>query len=409
MLTLDGDKTVSPIAETDMDPAAARSAAPLELTILMPCLNEAETLEVCVRKAIGFLNRTGIKGEVIVADNGSTDGSQEMAAKAGARVINVPMRGYGAALMGGIAGARSRFIIMGDADDSYDLEHLDAFIEKLRGGADLVMGNRFLGGIAPGAMPPLHRYLGNPVLSFLGRLFFPIRVGDFHCGLRGFSRDAISALGLRSSGMEFASEMVVKAALYDLKIDEVPTTLSPDGRSRAPHLKTWRDGWRHLRFLLLHSPRWLFLYPGITLMVAGVFGVALLAPGAVRLSSNLELDIHTLIAACFSVILGAQLVMFSAVARRYAASEGFLPPLKNLGGGVVAGLSLERTLQLALALFVCGFAGAIWAVTYWAGAGFGAINYPLVLRVLMIALTAIVVAVQAAASAFLASVFEIRA
>jgi glycosyltransferase involved in cell wall biosynthesis len=406
MLTPDGDGAVSPTAETDAAPAPAGET--LELTILMPCLNEAETLETCVRKAASFLARAGLSGEVIVADNGSTDGSREIAAKAGARVIPVPVRGYGAALMGGIEAARGRYVIMGDADDSYDLEHLDAFVEKLRAGADLVMGNRFQGGIAPGAMPPLHKYLGNPVLSFLGRLFFPIRVGDFHCGLRGFSREAVRKLGLRAPGMEFASEMVVKAALYDLKIDEVPTTLRPDGRSRAPHLKTWRDGWRHLRFLLLHSPRWLFLYPGMILMAAGVFGVALLAPGAVRLSPNLELDVHTLIAACFSVILGAQLVMFSAVARRYAASEGFLPPLKNLSGAL-AGLSLERVLQVALILFLCGAGGAIWAVIYWAGAGFGAINYPLVLRVLMIALTAIVVAVQAAASAFLASVFEIRA
>jgi hypothetical protein len=391
-------------------PASAPPApdlAPLELTILMPCLNEAETLDVCVRKAMGFLARTGVAGEVLVADNGSVDGSQEIARKAGARVLDVPARGYGAALMGGIAGARGRYVIMGDADDSYDFEHLESFVDRLRAGADLVMGNRFKGGIAPGAMPPLHRYLGNPVLSFLGRLFYPIRVGDFHCGLRGFSRDAIAGLGLQSPGMEFASEMVVKAAIRGLRVEEVPTTLSPDGRSRAPHLKTWRDGWRHLRFLLLHSPTWLFLYPGVALVIAGVVGAAILAPGAVRVSPTLELDIHTLIAACFAVIIGAQLVMFSAVARRYAASEGFLPPPTSFSG-VIAGLSLERTLQASLVLLLAGTGGAIWAALFWAQKGFGAIDYPLVLRVLVISLTTIVVAVQASASAFLASIFSIR-
>lgn len=388
---------------------SVREADALELSIVLPCLNEAETLEVCVHKALGFLKRTGIKGEVIVADNGSTDGSRQIAVDAGARLVPVPVRGYGAALTGGIAAAYGRYVIMGDADDSYDLTQLDAFVERLRAGADLVMGNRFRGGIKPGAMPPLHKYLGNPVLSFLGRLFFPIKVGDFHCGLRGFSREAIGKLGLKSPGMEFASEMVVKAALYDLRIEEVPTTLSPDGRSRAPHLKTWRDGWRHLRFLLLHSPRWLFLYPGLLVMAAGLFGTVALAPGPVKLTPTIQLDIHTLTAACFAVILGAQLVLFSMVARRYAASEGFLPPLKKGGFNIVAGLSLERTLQGAAIVFIAGSIGAIWTLSYWAGGGFGVIDYPILLRVLVISLTAIVVAVQAAASAFLASIFQIRA
>jgi hypothetical protein len=399
-----------------MTSALATAAAPesrvesdeLELTILMPCLNEAETLEICVRKAVGYLQRSGVKGEVVVADNGSTDGSQEIARNAGARVVDVPARGYGAALMGGIAGAKGKYVIMGDADDSYDFERLDAFVEKLRGGADLVMGNRFQGGISPGAMPPLHKYLGNPVLSFIGRLFFPIKVGDFHCGLRGFSREAANSLGLKSPGMEFASEMVVKAALRDLRIEEVPTTLRPDGRTRAPHLKTWRDGWRHLRFLLLHSPKWLFLYPGLVLMALGVAGTAILAPGPVQLTPTLELDIHTLLAACFSVIIGAQLVMFSVVARRYAMIEGFLPPVGAFKDAI-SGMNLERILQIALVLFVAGMAGAIWALNYWADLGFGAIQYSLVMRVLIISLTGVVVAVQAAASAFLASFFSIRA
>ena len=395
------DSAAAPASPVDSTPGL------VELTILMPCLNEAETLEICVRKAVGYLKRSGVAGEVVVADNGSTDGSQDIARHAGARVIDVPARGYGAALMGGIAGARGKYVIMGDADDSYDFEKLDAFVEKLRGGADLVMGNRFKGGISPGAMPPLHRYLGNPVLSFLGRLFFPIKVGDFHCGLRGFSRDAINALGLKATGMEFASEMVVKAALRDLRIEEVPTTLRPDGRTRAPHLKTWRDGWRHLRFLLLHSPRWLFLYPGLALVTLGVFGTAILAPGPVQVSPTLQLDFHSLIVACFAVILGAQLMLFGFVARQYAAVEGVLPPPTHLRG-LMSGLNLELMLRMSLVLLLAGIAGSIWAVAYWAGTGFGSIQYSLVLRVLVISLTAIVVAVQAAASAFLASVFALR-
>jgi hypothetical protein len=389
-------------------PPPVSNPAELELTVLMPCLNEAETLAVCIAKARGYLQRAGISGEVLIADNGSTDGSQHIAEACGARVVAIPARGYGAALIGGIEAARGRFVIMGDADDSYDFEHLDVFVEKLRAGADLVMGNRFKGGIKPGAMPLLHKFLGNPVLSFLGRLFFPIRVGDFHCGLRGFSKSAIQPLGLKSTGMEFASEMVVKAALNNLRIEEAPTTLSPDGRTRAPHLKTWRDGWRHLRFLLLHSPKWLFLYPGVTLMVLGVFGAAMLAPGAVQLTPTLQLDIHTLIAACFSVILGAQLVFFAAIARRYAAMEGFLPKVSAFPAAIT-GLSLERTLQLAAGMLAAGVAGASWAVSYWANADFGAIDYPMVLRVLVISMTAIVVAVQTSAGAFLASIFSIRA
>jgi hypothetical protein len=380
---------------------------PPELTILMPCLNEAETLEVCVRKALGYLTRSGVKGEVVIADNGSTDGSQDLARNAGARVVDVPARGYGAALLGGIAAARGRYIIMGDADDSYDFENLDAFVQRLRAGDDLVMGNRFQGGIKPGAMPPLHRYLGNPVLSFLGRLFFNIPVGDFHCGLRGFSKSAIDGLGLKSPGMEFASEMVVKASLAKLKMSEAPTTLSPDGRTRAPHLKTWRDGWRHLRFLLLHSPKWLFIYPGLALMVAGITGAAALAQGSVHITPTVELDIHTLAAACFAIIIGSQMLLFGFVARRYAAAEGILPP-PRAGGDLLGALNLERLLQIALVLVGAGLVGACWAFSYWTSVHFGAIEYNFVLRALLLSLTTIVVGVQTAASAFLASVFNLR-
>ena len=246
---------------------------PLELSIVMPCLNEAETLEVCIKKAQNSLRENQLAGEVIIADNGSTDGSQAIAERLGARVVPVDRKGYGSALLGGIAAARGRFIIMGDADDSYEFTNLMPFVAKLREGFELVMGNRFKGGIKPGAMPPLHRYLGNPVLTGIGRLFFGCPAGDFHCGLRGFSKAAIDRLNLQTTGMEFASEMVVKGSLQGLRITEVPTTLSPDGRSRPPHLRSWRDGWRHLRFMLVYSPRWLFLYPGLLLMLVGLGNV----------------------------------------------------------------------------------------------------------------------------------------
>ncbi len=393
-----------------MTAARPRARAPaLELTILMPCLNEAETVAACVAKAVGFLDRSGVQGEVLIADNGSTDGSQALAEAAGARVVGVLDKGYGAALIGGIEAARGRFVIMGDADDSYDFENLDAMLERLRSGAQLVMGNRFKGGIEKGAMPFLHRYLGNPVLSFIGRLFFKIPVGDFHCGLRGFSREAILALGLKSPGMEFASEMVVKAALYGLDIAETPTTLKPDGRSRAPHLKTWRDGWRHLRFLLLHSPKFLFIFPGLVLVAVGTAGVALLWRGEVRLTPDLALDIHSLIASCFAVLIGVQLLMFGGLARRYAMFEGILPPPKAKGlQPFLLGLTLEAILRVALVVLIGGVAGTVWAVARWASLGFGPIQVYDVLRVLTPSLTAIAVAVQLAASGFLASVFTIR-
>ena len=245
----------------------------------MPCLNEAETIGTCIRKAQAFLARKGVAGEVLVSDNGSTDGSREIARRHGARLVNAPIRGYGGALLGGIEAARGRYVVMGDADDSYDFSSLDEYLDQLRSGADLVMGNRFRGGIAPKAMPFLHRYLGNPALSFLGRLFFKVPVGDFHCGLRAFNAESIRHLQLRTTGMEFASEMVVRGALSGLRIVEVPTLLKPDGRSRAPHLKTWRDGWRHLKFLLMHSPRWLFFIPGFSLVAIGLLLAAALSLG----------------------------------------------------------------------------------------------------------------------------------
>src|SRR5215469_13096456 len=260
---------INGLALDQSQPASLQTSGSIEVSVVMPCLNEAETLETCIRKAQSALEEAQIAGEVIVADNGSTDGSVEIAERLGARVARISAKGYGNALMGGIAAAAGRLIIMGDADDSYDFGDIPKFVTQLRAGAQLVMGNRFRGGIKPGAMPPLHQYFGNPALTQIGRLFFGSPVHDFYCGLRGFRKDAYQTLGLRTTGMEFATEMVVKATLLKLRIEEVPTTLSPDGRNRPPHLRTWRDGWRTLRFFLLYSPRWLFLYPGLALMFVG--------------------------------------------------------------------------------------------------------------------------------------------
>jgi glycosyltransferase involved in cell wall biosynthesis len=377
-----------------------------ELTILMPCLNEAETLAVCIRKARGFLVENDVEGEVLIADNGSTDGSLEIAEAEGARVIPVPRKGYGAALAGGIAAAKGRFVIMGDADDSYDFSALMPFLEKLREGAQLVMGNRFEGGIAPGAMPPLHRFLGNPVLSFAGRLFFRTDIGDFHCGLRGFDRDAIRALNLRTSGMEFASEMVVKATLEKLRIAEVPTTLSPDGRTRAPHLRSWRDGWRHLRFLLLYSPRWLFLYPGLILMALGTVSTLYLLPGPVQIAPDVEVDIHTLLVGAMCVIVGLQAISFAIIARSFATRYGFIPRSAKFGR-LLDAISLERILFVAVPIALLGIGGIAWSVINWAATGFGPLTYTGTMRVMIISMTAVVAGIQLAMTGFLSSMMNI--
>jgi glycosyltransferase involved in cell wall biosynthesis len=349
-----------------------------ELTILMPCLDEAATVARCVEKARGFLQRAGIDGEVLVADNGSTDGSRALAEAAGARVLPVAERGYGAALAAGIAAARGRFVIMGDADDSYDFSRLEPFVEKLRQGYPLVIGNRFKGGIRPGAMPVLHRYLGNPALSFLGRLFFRTRVGDFHCGLRGFDRAALLALELRTPGMEFASELVVKAALAGWRIAEVPTILHPDGRGRAPHLRTWRDGWRHLRFLLLFSPRWLFLYPGVALLAVGVALTATLYFAPLRVGGA-GLDIHSMLYASAGALLGMQLCLFALFARVTAQNAGLLPRHAALER-MLAVLTLERGLLGGLAIAAVGVLWSAGAFLAWRDAGFGALDPRVVMR-----------------------------
>ncbi len=378
----------------------------MELTVVMPCLNEAETVVTCVRKANGFLSASGISGEVVVADNGSTDGSQRMAADAGARVVPVSEKGYGNALMGGIEAARGKYVIMGDADDSYDFTNLMPFVEVLRKGADLVMGNRFKGGIAPGAMPPLHKYLGNPALSFVGRLFFRSSIGDFHCGLRGFSRDSVMALHLQATGMEFASEMVVKATLAGQHVTEVPTTLDKDGRSRPPHLHTWRDGWRHLRFLLLYSPRWLFFVPGLVLLIAGLVIGSIVAPRPVTIGA-VTFDVDTLVAASAMVVIGFQSILFWLFTQVYAGSEGFLPEEPKVQR-ILGKLSLERGLLLGAAIGLAGLAGLIFSLLYWNGQKFGHLYYEHSLRLMIPSVTALIVAWQVILGTFFLSILGIK-
>ena len=380
--------------------------AELELTILMPCLNEAETLTVCIAKARGFLDRTGIAGEVLIADNGSTDGSREIAVKAGARVVAVATKGYGAALAAGIEAAQGRLVIMGDADDSYDFAHLDAFVAALRAGNALVMGNRFKGGISPGAMPWHHKYIGNPVLSFLGRLFFRTKASDFHCGLRGFDRAAIIGLNLRTSGMEFASEMLVKATLSGLPVAEVPTTLSKDGRSRPPHLRSFRDGWRHLRFLLLFSPRWLFLYPGLALLAFGLFLGTLLIYGPVSISPTVELDEKSFLGAAMCILVGLQAVSFAIIGRRFASRYGFIPHSKSFDG-VLEALTLERLLLVAVALILIGLVALGWGFAQWVVHSFGPLPSSATMRAMILSLTTLVAGLQLAMSAFMASMIDV--
>lgn len=385
---------------------AAPVSGDLELTVLMPCLNEAETLARCINKARAFLSRSGIVGEVLVADNGSTDGSQQIAMGCGARIVRIAEKGYGSALLGGIRAARGRYVIMGDSDDSYDFSRLDGFIEKLRNGCQLVMGNRFRGGITSGAMPPLHRYVGNPVLSMLGRLFFGSPCGDFHCGLRGFDRAAVLSLDLQSPGMEFASEMVVKATMRRLRIAEVPTILSPDGRSRPPHLRSWRDGWRHLRFLLLFSPRWLFLYPGAALFVIGLGMMAWLLP-APRGMFGLTLNIHTLFYAALAVVVGFHSMLFWMFAKVYGMREGIVPPDPRFNAAM-RWLSLETGLIAGGVLLLFGLGLGVYALGAWGSVEFGVLSPERAMRLVIPSGAAILLAFQIGFAAFFLSVLEIR-
>lgn len=385
---------------------AALLTAPLVVSIVMPCLNEAETLGVCVRKALAAIRDCGLPGEVVIADNGSSDGSQAIAVSEGARVVNVPVRGYGAALLAGIAAAQGKYILMGDADDSYDFSHLPRFVAALDAGAELVMGNRFKGGIQPRAMPFLHKYLGNPVLSFLGRLFFRSPVGDFHCGMRAFSKSAIEKLRLTTTGMEFASEMVVKASLVGLKIAEVPTTLSPDGRSRPPHLRTWRDGWRHLRFLLLYSPRWLFFYPGATLVVLGSIASVLLLTGQ-RDIGRFHFDVDTLAFALAAVLIGFHSCVFAVSAKVFGMSEGLLPEDPGFNAWFRY-VTLETGVAAGAVLLLLGIAEAIYGVWFWASTGFGPLVPSQSLRIALPAVASLVLGFEIILTSFFLSLLGIR-
>ncbi len=376
-----------------------------ELTVLMPCLNEAQTLAICIQKARRFLAESGVVGEILIADNGSTDGSPQIALNVGARVVHVPQRGYGAALIAGIAQAHGRYVVMGDADDSYDFSDLSGFLCQLRAGVELVMGNRFQGGIAPGAMPALHRYLGNPLLSWLGRTFFQVRIGDFHCGLRGFSREAIVRLGLVSPGMEFATEMVAKAALAGYTIGEVPTQLKPDGRNRPPHLRTWRDGWRHLMFMLLFTPRWLFLFPGLAMILVGLSGFAWLARGPIVLG-HVGLDVHSLLYFSAALIIGFQLTQFALLVKWIGVVAGIVKEPAWVTRAKRFG-NVEVGLIGGLLLFLAGLAWSVSLVSEWQQAGYNELQPQKMMRSVIPAVTMLIIGLQAAAGSLLGGALQL--
>ena len=380
-------------------------AAP-EVSIVMPCLNEAETLATCIRKAKAMLDAHGVDGEIVIGDNGSTDGSQAIAIENGARVVHVSEKGYGNALRGAIADAHGRYVIMGDSDDSYDFASAFPIVETLREGSDLVMGNRFKGGVRPGAMPPLHRYLGNPVLTGVGRLLFKSPVGDFHCGLRGFSKAAYERMQLRTTGMEFASEMVVKATLLGMRIQEVPVTLSPDGRSRPPHLRSWRDGWRHLRFLLLYSPRWLFFYPGALMMLIGFAGVVWLLPGP-RIVGGIGLDVQTMLYCGIAIVIGFQAVLFAVFTKIYAINAGLLPIDQRIER-ITGAVTLEGGLLVGTILTLFGIGASLVAVGMWGEVSFGGLDPSRMLRLIVPALVALMLGCQIVLSSFFLSVLMLK-
>ncbi len=386
-------------------PEGSMPATP-EVSVVMPCLNESRTLPACIEQIRTTFEQHGIAGEIIVADNGSTDGSQQIAERMGARVVPIPRRGYGSALMGGIDAAHGTYVVMGDSDCSYDFGHIPRLLEQLRAGNDLVMGNRFRGGIRPGAMNPLHRYLGNPVLTGIGRLFFKAPCGDFHCGLRGFSKEAYQRMGLRTTGMEFASEMVVKASLFKMRINEVPTTLSPDGRDRPPHLRSWHDGWRHLRFLLLYSPRWLFLYPGLALMILGTIAGLFLLAGPQTVGS-IRFDVNTLLYAAMAVLVGFQSVVFAFFTKIFAISEGLLPDDPNLNR-VFRHVTLETGLAAGFVLIIIGLGETIFALSSWGATHFGTLDPERSLRLVIPAVLSLTLGFEVMLASFFLSVLGLN-
>jgi glycosyltransferase involved in cell wall biosynthesis len=380
-------------------------AAKPELTILMPCLNEAKTVGGCVSKACLFLKKNHLRGEVLVADNGSSDNSALLAVKAGARVIKVAQRGYGAALIAGTQAAGGKYIIMGDADDSYDFTALAPFVKLLRAGNDLVIGNRFLGQIKKGAMPLLHRYLGNPLLSAIGRVFFKLELGDWHCGLRGYKRSAILALKLHTSGMEYASEMIVQASLHQLKISEVPIVLSPDGRGRASHLRSWRDGWRHLKFLLIYSPDWLFLYPGLLLFLLGLIATVILEIKPLKIGT-IVFDLNTLLYAVAAMMVGSNMILFNIYTKLYAVKAKFIP-VTALGKHLTTFTS-EKGIIFGGGLVLIGLLATISAFIYWGQQSFGVLDPEQVLRITLPALGAMVIGLQFICASFFLDILRIE-
>ena len=377
----------------------------IELSIILPCLNEAETLHTVLDKCFQSLDQLGVVGEVIVADNGSSDESLNIVGNSAAKLVQVTSRGYGAALLGGIASARGEFVIMGDADDSYALDDLGLFLKSLKSGNDLVVGNRFQGGIAKGAMPWLHKFIGNPILSWFGRLFFKIPIGDFHCGLRGFKTDSIRNLGLTSLGMEFASEMIVKASLAGLKIAEVPTTLKPDGRSRAPHLRTWRDGWRHMIFLLAASPRWLFLYPGLALSGLGLFGMLVTSGGEINFG-KFQFYLNTYFIALGITLAGIQITLMAILVRIFSADYGILPKSKNVSL-FRKYFTLERGIIVGLNLIATSVIGFILLLLNWTGSGFENLSTSNSLQITGLLVLSLISGVQILFASFFAMIIQV--
>ncbi|MDR2862736.1 MAG: glycosyltransferase family 2 protein [Puniceicoccales bacterium] len=378
----------------------------LEISIVMPCLNEAQTLKSCIEEGLQALAENNLRGEVVIADNGSTDGSPEIAAACGARVVRVLAKGYGNALRAGIEAARGRYVLMGDADGSYNFGHVKFFVEELRKGYDLVMGNRFKGGVAPGAMPWKNHYIGNPILSLVGRVFFRVPCKDFHCGLRAFSKEACQKMALKTGGMEFASEMVIRATLLNMKISEIPTTLRPDGRNRPPHLRPWRDGWRHLRFMLLYSPRWLFLYPGLFFILTGLVLGARLLYGPLQIGSAV-LDVHTLFFCAIAILMGFQSVLFAVMTKVFAIQNELVPP-DGTFKKVMKFVSLEAGLVLGGIALVLGFLGAFAAVFQWGGGGFGELSPREVLRLVIPGGSLLALGVQIILGSFFLSILNLK-